>query len=93
MKRRVYEVYIGSTTDEKLRDRAVWSNRRMLATYKLPVRTMYVVEACGMNRAAKKALKLAAADGIPGAIVKGERDITNGGRKPSDDIFEGLLGI
>jgi hypothetical protein len=68
---RVYEVGIGSIGDEQLRDRYFTATgQRGLWVYRLPVRAQYIIEARDILTAQKKALGLAATDGIGGAIVK-----------------------
>ena len=62
---KVWRVMVGSLDDEALRDRVVHDGRRFVATYKLPLRAEYLIEAKGQGkRAAVKALRLAAEEGI-----------------------------
>jgi hypothetical protein len=67
---KIWKVDIGSVDDEHLRDRVYFAGSRSLATYKLPVRGTYIIEAKGQGRVAtKKALRLATQDGITRPIV------------------------
>lgn len=93
MPHQTWEIFVGSKNDERLCDRSFSHGRKAIYTYKLPVRGRYLIEARGYGTAIKKALALAAADGIGAAIVKGGRRMDVRGPAGSDGIFDGLMGI
>lgn len=84
-------MFVGSKNDERLPDREFHGERKYIATYKLPVRTRYIVEARGWSTACQRALSLAAADGIGAAIIKGGIRLDIRGPHGSDDLFYGLM--
>lgn len=79
---------VASLQDEKLRDRYYQFSQRGTMVYLLPVRKVYRIETTfGMGMACKKALSLAASDGIGAAIVK--TALLLGG---NDELFFGITG-
>jgi hypothetical protein len=68
---KVWEIRIGSETDEKLGDRVVHRGKRFLASYKLPIRKVYHIEGAGMLTAEKRALQMAAEEGIEKPVCLG----------------------
>jgi hypothetical protein len=76
-KRRIFEFLIASARDEKLGNREYYHGRRYLSPYLLPTVAVYLVEtSAGSLVAEKKALQMAAADGIENPVSKGWSDVS-----------------
>lgn len=69
-RRIVAEVHVVSLNDERLADRTYHNGRKGVDIFRLPTRAIYFVEGCGVADTERKALTMAAADGIGAAEVK-----------------------
>ncbi len=75
--RKTWEVRIASLDDEKLRDRQYYRGRRQVWIGKLPVRAEYIIESKLRKVAERKALQLAADEGITQPILRRTRCLSH----------------